>query len=131
MAEAVRCMFFFAAQEHNQLLTIDVTAYHGYEDFTIDLMATAINMMPASPSCIGTTFRPFINTYKHLHTHTHIHRQIYVCFQRILKAFIWQLNKGFNFKFLALKTKQGLQNSYYDPWHYNTSLAFSKYEPSN
>ena len=49
MAEAVRCMFFFAAQEHNQLLTIDVTAYHGYEDFTIDLMATAINMMPAFP----------------------------------------------------------------------------------
>ena len=41
--------FFFAAQEYNQLLTIDVTAYHGYEDFTIDLMATAINMMPAFP----------------------------------------------------------------------------------
>ena len=78
-------------------------------------------------------YGPFINMYKHLHTHTHIHihRQIYVCFQRILKAFIWQLNKGFNFKFLALKTKQGLQNSYYDPWHFNTSLAFSKYEPSN
>ena len=71
------------------------------------------------------------HTHTHTHTHIHIHRQIYVCFQRILKAFIWQLNKGFNFKFLALKTKQGLQNSYYDPWHYNTSLAFSKYEPSN
>ena len=56
-------MFFFAAQEYNQLLTIDVTAYHGYEDFAIDLTATAINMMPAFP--ISYWYVP-INTHTHL-----------------------------------------------------------------
>ena len=30
-------------------MNIDVTAYHWYDDFTIDMTATAIDMMPAFP----------------------------------------------------------------------------------
>ena len=30
-------------------IDLDVTAYHGYDDFTLDMTATAIDMMPAIP----------------------------------------------------------------------------------
>ena len=75
MAEAIRCMVFL--QEYNQLLIVDVTAYYGYEDFTIDLMATAINMMPALPISYWYNLQNIrtyvhINTYTHTHTNTHI-----------------------------------------------------------